>query len=77
MGQILPILAKESSPHDFINQATFDNVIGLTIKQAVEKLETVRKAAATTLQSLRRTEVDRIWDWEDQEALKWDVEEMT
>ena len=47
-----------------ISQGDFDNLMYGILKQAVEKLEPVREAAALALWELRLVEADRVWQWE-------------
>ena len=52
-----------------IPQHIFEDAIGGVVKQAVEKLEPVREAAALALAKLRVADAQQIWIWEGDKAL--------
>ena len=54
---------------EIVPQSLFEEVIGGIVKQAVEKLEPTRTAAALALAKLRSAEAHRIWTWEEHETL--------
>lgn len=63
------VAAKHESA--LITQNVFEEVIGGMIKQAVEKLEPVREAAALALARLRHAGAERIWEWEGHTAMSF------
>lgn len=67
LGQVLPMDTKLKAPR--VTEEIFEQVIRGIVKQAVEKLEPVREAAALALADLREADAERIWDWETSQAL--------
>ena len=54
---------------EIVPQSLFEEVVGGIVKQAVEKLEPTRTAAALALARLRSAEAQRTWTWENHETL--------
>ena len=69
MSEVARDIEKEAL--DRVPQHLFEDVIRGIAKQAVEKLEPVRCAAALALASLRQANARAIWSWEGVEALRF------
>lgn len=62
---------------ELVSQAVFEQVVSGIVKQAVEKLEPVRMAAAKAMGNMRSNRVLDVWDWEGVDALKVDLGQET
>ncbi|OCF31205.1 cofactor D [Kwoniella heveanensis BCC8398] len=66
------IISSIPSSSDLVPQETLQQIIGGTVKQSVEKLESVRGEAALALARIRESE----WTWEGRDALLTSVAQL-